>query len=176
MDFRSSEEAFAELNRCLDWLASEDVVELPAETMGDDLKALECLINRVQAESIRRLKRFDAGRGYTSSNSFSAASWLRWQCKLTGAAALNRVGVARRIDGLPQTREAFAQGAISFRHAALIATTSEQCGAEWGGKAEAILVEAATTRGDPACVCATTWNRRVCSGKPKTFTSSATCT
>ena len=145
MGFRSSEEAFSELNRCLDWLASEDVVELPAETMGEDLKALERLGNRVQAESIRRLKRFDSGRGYTTYNSFSAASWLRWQCKLTGAAAMNRVGVARRIDGLPQTQAAFAQGSISLRHAALIATTSEQCGAEFGEQAEAVLVEAATT-------------------------------
>src|SRR6185295_11329455 len=132
MGFRSSEEAFSELNRCLDWLASEDVVELPAETMGEDLKALERLGNRVQAESTRRLKRFDAGRGYTAYNSLSAASWLRWQCKLTGPAAFNRVGVARRIDGLPQTQAAFAQGSISFRHAALIVSTSEQCKTNWG--------------------------------------------
>jgi len=148
MDFRSSEEALSELNRCLDWLASEDVVELPAESMGDDLKALESITNRVQAESIRRLKRFDAGQGYTTFNSLNAASWLRWQCKLTGPAAFNRVGVARRIDGLPQTQAAFAQGSISFRHAALIVGTSEQCKPNWGDEAESTLV-AAARRTDP---------------------------
>ena len=148
MGFRSSEEALSELNRCLDWLASEDVVELAAECMGDDLKALESITNRVQAESIRRLKRFDSGHGYTASNSLSAASWLRWQCKLTGPGAFSRVCVARRIDGLPQTQAAFAQGEISFRHAALITTTSEQCGPNWGEEAESTLVEAAR-RTDP---------------------------
>src|SRR6185437_14879862 len=148
MGFRSSEEAFSELNRCLDWLASEDVVELPAETMGDDLEALESINNRIQAESIRRLKRFDSGQGYTAFNSLSTASWLRWQCKLTGPAAFNRVGVARRLDGLALTQEAFAQGSISFRHAALIVGTSEQCKPNWSEEAESTLV-AAAKRTDP---------------------------
>ena len=143
MGFRTSEEALSELNRCLDWLASEDVLELPAECMGDDLKALERLGNRVQAESARRLRHFDRGRGYSASGALSAASWLRWQCKVTGAVAFHRLKVARELEKLPQTAQAFAEGTISHRHVSLIARTSELCAPGWAEEAESTLVSTA---------------------------------
>src|SRR5689334_12744407 len=139
MGFGSSEEALSELKNCLAWLASEDILELPAETMGDDLKTLECIANQVQAESARRLRHFDRGRGYTASGALSAASWLHWQCRVTGAVAFHRLNLARRLETLPGTTQAFSQGSISERHAALIAMTSEHCGAGWGEEAEASL-------------------------------------
>jgi len=148
MGFRSSEEAFSELKKCLAWLASENIVELPAETMGEDLKALEGIVNQVQAESARRLRHFDRGRGYTASGALSAASWLHWQCRVSGAVAFQRLNLARRLEKLPGTAQAFSQGSISERHAALIAMTSEHCGTGWGEAAESSLV-AKARNGDP---------------------------
>jgi hypothetical protein len=124
-------------------LNGEDLHVLSAESIGDDLKDLTRIGNRVAAENSRRLRRFDKGQGYASSMALSAQGWLRWQCNLTAATASEQVQVARQMDSLPQTEAAFSQGSISFRHAALIARTADQLGDKFDSQAETILVTAA---------------------------------
>ncbi|MDQ6900894.1 MAG: 13E12 repeat family protein, partial [Candidatus Dormibacteraeota bacterium] len=89
------------------------------------------------------MRRFDKGRGYASSGALTAQAWVRWQCNLTGGAASERVEVSRVLDSLPQTAQAFAQGSISYRHAALISRTAEKLGDKMESHAEEILVTAA---------------------------------
>jgi hypothetical protein len=139
----TSQEAFQQINSILSQLAEEDLTTLPAESMGDDLIALQRIDSRVQAETLRRLRRFDSGQGFANSLALSAKGWLRWKCNLTYTAASNQVEVARALDSLPQTSEAFADGDISYRHAALIAGTSEQLGDKMESQAEEILVSSA---------------------------------
>src|SRR4030088_502851 len=112
----TSQELIAELNQILDLLGVEDLHALPAESVGDDIKALLRVGNRIDAEVSRRLHRFDKGRGYATSAGLTAQAWLRWQCNLTGGAASQRVEVSRQLASLPQTSEAFSQGDISYRH------------------------------------------------------------
>jgi hypothetical protein len=68
----TSAEVFDEINSLLNRLAAEDLNEVPAESMGDDQLALNRIHNRVEAESLRRLHRFESGQGYTSSGALTA--------------------------------------------------------------------------------------------------------
>ena len=139
----TSEEAFQEINALLDQLSNENLTNLPAASMGDDQIALQRIGNRVQAEALRRLFRFDSGQGYASTLAISAKGWLRWKCNLTYPDASGQVEVARALESLPQTSKAFADGDISYPHAALIARTSEQLGDKMEAHAEGILVKSA---------------------------------
>src|SRR3984893_18213657 len=139
----SSQQLIEELHRILDLLSAEDLHVLPAESMGDDLKGLTRIGNRLAAESSRRLRRFDKGQGYAPTIALSAQAWLRWQCNLTAATAAEQGQGARQMDSLPQTQAAFSQGEISYRHAALIARTADQLGDKFDTQAETILTTAA---------------------------------
>src|ERR1700736_151104 len=139
----TSQKAFQEINSILDRLAAEDLNQVPAESMGDDQVALHRISNRVQAESLRRLHRFDSGEGYAASGARTIKSWLRWQCNLSDGAAAEQVAVSRRLVALPQTKQALAGGDISFRHASLIAQTASELGDKFEPRAEMILVTAA---------------------------------
>ena len=59
----TSQQLMGELDRILDLLGAEDLHALPAESMGDHLKGLTRVGNRIAAESSRRLRRFDKGQG-----------------------------------------------------------------------------------------------------------------
>src|SRR5216684_4061020 len=139
----SSGEIFEEIRLLLSQLAEQDLTVAPAEAMGEDQIALRQIESSVQAESLRRLRRFDSGHGYQNTMALSAKAWLRWKCNLAPGAASDQVEVARQLDSLPQTSRAFADGDISYRHAALIAHTAEALGNKMEAEAESILVTAA---------------------------------
>jgi hypothetical protein len=87
----------------LDQLAGEDLTAVPAESMGEDQIALRRIESRVQAEGLRRLRRFDRGKGYASSGALSSKAWLRWECNILDNTASDQVNVARQLDTLPHT-------------------------------------------------------------------------
>ena len=88
----TSQEAYERINVLLDQLASEELTSVPAESMGEDEIALHRITNRVQAESLRRLHRFDSGEGYAASGARTVKPWLRWQCNLTTPGGQRRPG------------------------------------------------------------------------------------
>src|ERR1700674_3852188 len=139
----TSQQLVVELDRIVDLLGEEDLHSLPSESLGDDLKGLTRIGNRIDAEASRRLHRFDKDQGYAASGALTAQAWLRWQCNLTAATASERVQVSRQLDSLPKTEMAFSQGEISYRHTALIARTASQLGDKFEAHAETILVNAA---------------------------------
>ena len=139
----TSGEVFEEINLLLDRLAGEDLDAVPAESMGDDQISLQRICNRVQAEGLRRLRRFDSGQGYAPSGALSARAWLRWQLNLTATSASERVAISRKMPALENTEQALADGDISYRHVALIAETASRLGDKFEAQAETILVEAA---------------------------------
>ena len=97
----------------------------------------------LDAELSRRLHRFDSGGGYAATQALTAQAWLRWKLNFSPAAAAGRVAVARELADLPQATQAFADGDISYAHAAMIARTSEKLGDKMESNAETILVTAA---------------------------------
>ncbi len=139
----TSGEIFGEINSLLDRLSAEDLTLVPSEAMADDQLTLRRIGSRVEAEFLRRLRRFDSGQGYANTLALSAKAWLRWKCNLTPEAASDQVEVARQLDSLPQTAKAFAEGDISYRHVALIAHTAKELGDKMEAEAEEILVTAA---------------------------------
>jgi len=134
---------FQVIRDALEHLREEDLQAVPASAMGPDLEELRRLGNMLEAESVRRLHRFDSGGGYESTQALTAKSWLRWKCNFSPAAAAGRVAVARELAELPQATQAFADGDISYAHAAMIARTAEKLGDKMESNAETILVTAA---------------------------------
>ena len=134
---------FQDLNQGLQRLRDEELEAVPAALMGDDIQELRRHINGCEAECTRRLRRFDIGGGYAATAALTAKAWLRWKCNFSPSAAADRVAVARELEGLAQVREAFADGDISYAHAAMIARTSEKLGDKMESNAETILVTAA---------------------------------
>ena len=127
----------------LETFESEEVSELPVELVGEEIQGLFSLRNRVDAQIQRRLHRFDKERGCTADNALTTRAWLRWKCRITASEATERIDLARRLPQLEITDSALAEGAITFRHAALIARTSKEVGDRWESHAEEILVTAA---------------------------------
>ncbi len=134
---------------------------MPAESMGDDQIALQRIGSRVQAEALRRLRRFDGGEGYASSGALSAKAWLRWQCNLTDHAAKEQVAISRRMAALPSMEAAFAKGDFSYRHVSLIVETASQLGDKFDAQAENILVDVAREQ-DPWRLKIAIWHLRHC--------------
>src|SRR5260370_5886540 len=157
----TSKDAFQQINSILDWLADEDITATAAETMGEDQMALRRIEIRVQAEVLRRLRRFDSGQGFASAGALRAKAWLGWQCNVLDNRAWDQVNVARRRVSLPETAEAFANGDFSYRHAALIAHTAEKLSGKMDPHAEEILVKAAKEM-DPRRLRIAVWHFRHC--------------
>jgi len=157
----TSADVYERINSLIDQLAAEDLSVVPAETMGDDQIALRRIESRVQAEALRRLRRFDSGEGHASSGALSAKAWLRWQCNLTDNAAKEMVGISRKMAALPSTEQAFAKGDFSYRHVSLIVETASQLGDKFDAQAENILVDVAREQ-DPWRLKTAIWHLRHC--------------
>jgi hypothetical protein len=134
---------FQDIHQALQRLREEDLEALPASAMGPDMEEMRRLINGMEAECTRRLQRFDSAGGYGATQALTAQAWLRWKCNFSPAAAAGRVAVARELADLPQATQAFADGDISYAHAAMIARTAERLGDKMESNAETILVTAA---------------------------------
>jgi len=134
---------FQDINEGLQRLREEDLHAVPASALGEDLQELRRHINGCEAEFTRRLRRFDKGGGYAATAALTAKAWLRWKCNFSPAAAADRVAVSRELADLPLATEAFADGDISYPHAAMIARTAEKLGEKMEANAETILVTAA---------------------------------
>ena len=100
---RTSGEIFEEIRLLLCQLAEQDLTVVPAESMAGDQITLRQIESSVQAESLRRLRRFDKGQGFANTLALSAKAWLRWKCRLSGAEASDRVEVARQLESLELT-------------------------------------------------------------------------
>jgi hypothetical protein len=134
------------LASAIDELQGEDLAGVPVGALGDELVELFRERDRLEAECLRRLGRFDAAGGATVEGVRSTRAWLRGRCRLAPGAASERVRLARRLERtLSETRAAFAAGEIGYDHARVIARAvdaSEAC-AESISEAEPILVDAA---------------------------------
>jgi len=112
-------------------------------TLGESLISIREGIDRLEAVFADGLRRFDRSGEYAADGALSVVAWLRWKCKLSGGAAAERVGIARQLEQLPQTEQAFAQGAVGYQQVAVMARTAEHVGAAAVRKDEAALLRAA---------------------------------
>ena len=122
------------------------VDDAEAEGLGEALIQIrEVGIDPLEAVFATGLRRFDKSGEYKAEGALSLTAWLRWKCKLSGGAALERVEVARQLEKLPETTAAFANGDVGFQHVAVLARTAEHIGAAAVRKEEGTLLQAAQT-------------------------------
>ena len=131
------------LTFAVDNLAAEPIEHVSDHGLGDDLVAIRRQVDRLEAEFVRRLHRFDRQKGALSEGAASTVSWLRATCGLTGAAASDRVRMARVLDGLPLTMASFRAGRSPLTNVSLIARLAEDVGADAARSVEGTLVAAA---------------------------------
>src|SRR5207253_2491714 len=113
--------------------------------LGEGLIETRALKDRVEAVFAEGLRRFDQSGEYAADGAIDLVAWLRSKCKLSGGAAAERVGIARQLQHLPQTSQAFATGELGYQHVAVLARTAEHLGAAVVRKAEASLLALAGT-------------------------------
>ena len=127
-----------------DWIRQAD-----GQDLGEGLIQIrEAGIDSLEAVFADGLRRFDESGEYAADGALSVIAWLKGRCKLSGGAAAERVGIARQIEQLPMTGEAFARGDLGYQHVAMIARTAEHVGAGAVRKVESTLLQAAKTH-DP---------------------------
>jgi hypothetical protein len=133
--------------------ANDDMKALVARADGEVLGEVliqirEAGIDPLEATFAEGLRRFDGSGEYAADGAVNPVAWLRWKCKLSASAAAERLTVARHVDHLPKTEQAFAKGELSYQHVAVLAKTAEHVGVEAVRKAETTLLKAAESR-DP---------------------------
>ena len=118
---------------------------LEGATLGEALIQVREVVDRTESLFAGGLRRFDTSGEYAADGAIGIIPWLRWKCRLSAGAAAERVGIARQLDHLPKTEEAFARGELSYQHVAVMARTAEHVGAAAVRKAEVSLLKAAET-------------------------------
>src|SRR5438105_13983221 len=85
------------------------VREADGEMLGEALIQIrEAGIDPLEAVFAAGLRRFDQSGDYAADGALGPVAWLRWKCKLSGGAAAERLTVARQVDQLPKTEQAFS--------------------------------------------------------------------
>ena len=135
--------ALVTLERALDALNAADVASVPAAVQAQALRALERAEAKHTAARARVLAAFTAQDGYEDDGQGSARMWLRWQTRVTKAAAVGAVGWMRRLAAHPVIAQALADGQISASWARAVCGWSDRLPADLRGDADQILVEAA---------------------------------
>src|SRR6266571_4687899 len=127
------------------WIRGAD-----GEGLGEGLIQIrEAGIDPLEAIFATGVRRFDKSGEYKADGALSLTAWLRWKCKLSGGAAMERVEIARQLEKLPQTHAAFASGDVGYQHVAVLARAAEHVGATAVRKEEGTLLQAAQTM-DPS--------------------------
>src|SRR5215470_13016829 len=131
------------LDRALDALNAADAGLLPTGLQAQVLRALERAEARHTAARARFLAAFTARDGYEDDGQGGARMWLRWQTRVTRAAAVGAVGWMRRLAVHPVIAAALAGGQLSASWARAVCGWSDRLPADVRDDADQILVEAA---------------------------------
>ena len=127
-------------------LTRDYVAGVDGSDLGEVLILIrEMGIDPLEAVFAEGLRRFDKSGEYAADGAVGLVGWLRWKCRLTAGAAIERVTIARQVDQLPKTDAAFASGAVGYQHVAVMAKSAEHLGAAAVRKEEGNLLKAAQT-------------------------------
>ncbi len=110
----------SELLSALDELAVVDADGLPLDGVLDLVAELSTAANRVAAALTSAVRAADRREAYRRDGAVSMKAWLRGSCRMAPSEATATVSTGRRLDQLPETAAAFAEGAISAAHARVI--------------------------------------------------------
>jgi Domain of unknown function (DUF222)/HNH endonuclease len=133
------------LNTAVDALVDESIDGFSTHALGADVVDLRRAIERLEAECLSRLHRFDRAHGALADGGVNTISWVRDHCAMTGKAAADRVHLARTLGALPATLDSARAGRASLSNVTLIASLAKEVGVEQVAPLETILVSAAET-------------------------------
>ena len=142
----SAADAVAMARAGLAALAAVDAAGLTAAEQADCLRALEQAESVHTAARARVLAAFQAGGGYEDDGHGSAKTWLRWQTRITKAAAAAAMAWMRRLAAHPAVADALGAGDISLSWARQLCAWTDLLPAECRADADAILLAAAGGR------------------------------
>jgi hypothetical protein len=143
-------EALSMLDRALDALNAADAGLLPTGLQAQALRVLERAEAKHTAARARVLAAFTAQDGYEDDGQGSARMWLRWQTRVTRAAAAGAVGWMRRLAAHPVMAAALAEGQMSASWARAVCGWSDRLPHQVREDADQILVDAAAGGADLA--------------------------
>jgi hypothetical protein len=139
----SAAAAVALASAALAQLAACDATALTTVEQADALRALE----RVQAQLVAArsavLSALTAGRGFEDDAAASPVAWLRWQTRVTGAAASAAAGWMRDLTAHPAIAAALAAGDMSVSWARQVCGWTDKLPADARASADQILLDAA---------------------------------
>jgi hypothetical protein len=127
----------------VDAVAAQALEGRPAASLGQDLVAIRRAIDRLEAETTRRLRPFALARGHISEGCSSLVAWLRDRCGLSAGGAAARAEVSDQLPVLHEAGQLFSDGVIGFDHARVLARTVVEVGPAAPRAAAADLVDAA---------------------------------
>ena len=143
-------EALAMLDRALDHLNAADVASLPAAAQADVLRGLERAEAKHTAARARVLAAFAGQAAYEYDGQGSARTWLKWQTRVTAAAASGAVGWVRRLAAHPVIADALAAGDLSPSWAKQLCAWTDRLPPSQQDDADEILAAAARSGVDLA--------------------------
>ena len=133
------------LTEAIDALVGESIDGFSTQALGDDLVAIRRAADRLEAEFLRRLDRFDRAHGALADGAGSTTSWVRDHCAVPWKAGASRVRLARTLGELPATLDSARAGRASLSNVTMIAQLANDVGVAQVALLEHILVGAAET-------------------------------
>ena len=120
------------------WLARQKDNQL-----GPIAIELREFVDRSEGISADVVRRFEKSGAWAQEGALSMVSWLKSNGKLSGGAAMERVSMARQLEKLPETAQAFRRGDLGYQHVAILSRTAEKVGTGAFKQEEASLLQAA---------------------------------
>jgi len=143
-------EALVMLDRALDHLNASDAASLPAAAQADVLRGLERAESKHTVARARVLAAFAGQAAYEDDGQGSARTWLKWQTRVTAAAASGAVGWVRRLAAHPVIADALAAGDLSPSWARQLCAWTDRLPPSQQDDADEILAAAARNGADLA--------------------------
>jgi uncharacterized protein DUF222 len=110
----------SELRSALDGLEQIDLAELSDAALLGLVAEWATAANRITAALTSAVRAADRREAHRLDGAVSMKAWLRGTCHLAPAEATALVSTGRRLEQLPATAEAFADGGITATHARVI--------------------------------------------------------
>jgi Domain of unknown function (DUF222) len=90
------------------------LADTPLELIERRIESLAAAMTASMAEWIELVGEFDRREGWANTGCRSTSEWVAWRCAVLPRAAREHVRVARTLPELPQIREAFFAGELSY--------------------------------------------------------------
>ena len=124
------------------------VARLRDQELGPVVIKTREIADRNEAIAAEAVRRFEKSGAWAADGALTMVAWLRTHGKLSGSAAMERILVARQLEQLPETAQAFLRGDVGYQHVAIMARTAEHVGTAAVRQAESSLLQAAQSH-DP---------------------------